>query len=122
MEWEHIDFVKELVEIAENDLKSSAILYNEELYSQSIYFLQQSVEKISKAYSVLSGDIKPKDIAKKIGHTTPKFLTTQLAITFDRLIEMGDSLRKAVEEKESAEDLIESLENLKEFKSFFLKD
>lgn len=45
---EHIDFIKELIQIAEDDLMSSEILYTEELYPQSNYFIQQSVEKLTK--------------------------------------------------------------------------
>lgn len=119
MDLAHIDFIKELIEIAENDIKSSDILYENELYPQSIYLLQQSVEKLSKAYSVLFGDIEPSDIRKKIGHLTPKFFTNQAAKTLRSAKDMTDFLREHVGESEELGILAKRAEELKEHSKFF---
>ena len=69
---QHIRFVSQLFEIAEKDLQSSRILYANELYAQSIYFLQQSVEKLVKGYAILFERLTPKEIKYDIKHITPK--------------------------------------------------
>lgn len=56
------------LEIAKKDLKAAQCLYKAKLYPQAIFFLQQSVEKMMKAFGSLSSDL-PLDILKsKVGH------------------------------------------------------
>jgi HEPN domain-containing protein len=46
------DIVNSLLKIAKSDLRASKLLYKEKLYSQSIYFFQQSIEKSNKVLTI----------------------------------------------------------------------
>lgn len=60
-----------MLEIAEQDLKSSIVLFNNELYAQAIFFQQQAVEKICKylAHKYKSGNSFS---GKSVGHDSLK--------------------------------------------------
>ncbi len=62
-----IDFFRE----AEKDLKRSKRSYLEKDFSDSIYHLQQTAEKIMKAYGLVQGTFTKKDLFD-IQHQTPK--------------------------------------------------
>lgn len=61
---------KTLLNIAENDLKASIFLYDKRLYSSSLYYMQQSVEKSIKSFALFNGIIDEKDLKRKISHNT----------------------------------------------------
>ncbi len=61
-----------LLEIAREDLNASNLLYNNGLYPQSIFYLQQSVEKIIKHIGLTDEIIEAKDLHKEIGHKTER--------------------------------------------------
>ena len=61
-----------LIEIAREDLDASNLLYINGLYPQSIFYLQQSVEKIIKHIGLTNEIIEAKDLQKEIGHKTEK--------------------------------------------------
>jgi len=58
-----------LLKIAKDDLDACEIMYNKKKYAKSTNFLQQSVEKASKAYAIYSGNFSKKEI-KSINHNT----------------------------------------------------
>ncbi len=60
----------ELTKLAEDDLKSSKLLYENKLYALSVYHMQQAVEKTAKAYALMFGIITG-DKLKEIGHESP---------------------------------------------------
>lgn len=64
-----------LLKIAQSDLQASTLLYDKELYPQAIFYFQQSVEKASKSYGLLSGIITDVDLKKEIGHNAFKIYT-----------------------------------------------
>jgi len=70
------EIYNKLLEISEDDLKSAEVLYKEKLYPQAVFFLQQSVEKASKAWGVISEAIPKSDkkIRKKVGHDSAKVI------------------------------------------------
>lgn len=56
------------LEIAKTDLKAAECLYEQALYPQAIFSLQQAVEKMTKAFGALSLDMTPEVMKKEIGH------------------------------------------------------
>jgi len=62
-----------LVRAAKNDLKAISPLYEQENYSLSTYHLQQTVEKITKAYGLAFNLIKRNELGGKkgVGHDSP---------------------------------------------------
>jgi len=58
--------------IGRADLKASKLLYGKKLYPQSIFYLQQSVEKSVKATGLLLSLVRPnkEDLTREVGHAT----------------------------------------------------
>ncbi|MCK5222190.1 MAG: HEPN domain-containing protein [Candidatus Aminicenantes bacterium] len=61
-----------LLDIAFKDLTSSQLLFEKELYPQSIFYIQQAVEKSIKQLGIYNQVVKPSELHKKIGHKTEK--------------------------------------------------
>ena len=61
-----------LARIGKADLRASKLLYGKKLYPQSIFYLQQSVEKSVKATGLLLRLVRPnkEDLTQEVGHTT----------------------------------------------------
>jgi len=61
-----------LAKIGRADLKASKLLYGKKLYPQSIFYLQQSVEKSVKATGLLLSLVRPdkEDLTREVGHAT----------------------------------------------------
>lgn len=59
--------VKKWINIAKSDIKSSKILYEKGLYSQSYFYFQQASEKANKAYWLYDGILDESQLIK-IGH------------------------------------------------------
>jgi len=66
-------FLKE----SEMDLLRAKRAYSEIDYSDSIYHLQQSAEKLTKAFGLIQGNISNKDL-RKINHKTPRAFITMI--------------------------------------------
>ena len=62
---------------AESDLSDAIILYDAGSYPSSIYHLQQSVEKLAKAYSIVNDIIPFEGFKSKIGHHPHKVFRKQ---------------------------------------------
>jgi len=62
-----------LTQTAKNDLKAIMPLYEQENYSLSTYHLQQTVEKITKAYGLAFNLLKRNELGGKkgVGHNSP---------------------------------------------------
>jgi len=86
-----------LLSIAEKDLRSSIILYEHKLYSQSLYLFCQSVEKAYKSYYLAQNKSKNATyLKKKVGHKSnllgslmykeayPKERTLKIAVLLDK--------------------------------------
>jgi hypothetical protein len=61
-----------LLDIAFKDLTSSKLLFDRELYPQSIFYMQQAVEKSIKQLGIYNGVVKPSELQKDIGHKAEK--------------------------------------------------
>jgi HEPN domain-containing protein len=79
------DFIK----CAKRDLRASKILYDKNMYAEYAYHMQQSVEKIAKAY-IISLNTLSNSQYKQIRHKTPKAFIKLLEKEF----EIFDILKK----------------------------
>jgi hypothetical protein len=59
------NYVEELLDTAKIDLEASRVLYNNKLYPNSVYFLQQSVEKTTKAFVLWTRLVGEKELYGK---------------------------------------------------------
>lgn len=66
------DYKIQLLKIAEKDLLSSRLLYDNHLYLQSIYMFQQGIEKMVKNYGLLFGVVTIVDLRNIIKHSPIK--------------------------------------------------
>lgn len=62
---------KEFTKFAEDDINSAKILYTNKIYPTAIYHLQQSVEKLVKAYMIYYSILNHKNL-KSVSHDSPK--------------------------------------------------
>ncbi|MDH7507210.1 MAG: HEPN domain-containing protein [Candidatus Thermoplasmatota archaeon] len=62
---------EKFLKCAKDDLDTCEILYKNKKYAPSTYFLQQAVEKASKAYVLNIGNFSKKEI-KQINHNSPE--------------------------------------------------
>ena len=94
--------------IAKKDVRASGVLYEERLYPQAIFELQQAVEKGVKAAGLLSGLVRPtKEDLSKMGHAAIYGIVI-------RLPERAAQLRRTL-------GVLAASEGLKEGKELFLK-
>lgn len=56
------------LEIAKTDLKAAKCLYEQALYPQAVFSVQQAVEKMTKAFGSLSADMSLDIMKKEVGH------------------------------------------------------
>lgn len=64
------EMIPKLLEIAESDLEASNTLYEKGFYPQSVYMLEQSVEKANKALGLFTGIIDSSQL-KDVSHFSP---------------------------------------------------
>lgn len=112
--------VNSLYNVSVNDLNASLILYNNQQYSQSVFFLQQSVEKATKSLSLHLNIIREDELTKKIGHNPPeiykKLIKTVAKGVTDILNETNEDQKKKNISSSTNADLdpfIETIENMK---------
>jgi len=103
-----------LLKIARKDLEASRILFREKLYSQAVFFLQQSVEKAAKAMGLREGWVSKEQLKHNIGHRAWKVFTeiSNIALKIQRQLE-GVREKKHVFLNIVAHDLIPLLEEYK---------
>lgn len=112
-----VPFPDRLLFMATEDLDASVVLYDAGHYPQSVFLLQQAVEKAAKSFSIRFGIITEKDAVRRIGHKplniarkTTKTVTTGLRSLSDEpdaltyFSDLGVDLPKVIE----SVDLIES--------------
>lgn len=71
-ETEHSEHLFALYNLAEDDLESSELLYENGKYRTAVFLLQQSVEKTAKSLALYLNIVTPKEIKREIGHFPPK--------------------------------------------------
>lgn len=105
---------KKFLKLSKQDLHSSKILYESNDYRNSIYLLQQSVEKLSK-YFVLFLGFEKENKLKKISHFTPLVFSK---LIFKESIELSNALGYKMNSETNFEEQIrnsrETLSNISE--------
>jgi hypothetical protein len=66
-------FLIELTKLSLRDLEASELLYAAGLYPQTVFYLQQSVEKFTKAMGIKYGIVTEKDL-RSIGHLSIRII------------------------------------------------
>jgi hypothetical protein len=95
--------------IAGTDLRASNLLYGRALHPQSVFYLQQSVEKSVKAVGLMLSLVRPnkEDLMQEVGHAT---IFGILIRRNERLVQLRKNL-----------GVLAASEHLKEGKELFLK-
>ncbi|HEV2137527.1 MAG TPA: HEPN domain-containing protein [Nitrososphaerales archaeon] len=105
-----VEMALAFAEIAKKDLRASGVLYEENLFPQAIFELQQSVEKAVKAIGLLMGLVRPirDDLKREVVHTS--IFSTLIRLP-DRLAQLRRNLGllAAFETSEEGRDLIMKL-------------
>jgi len=78
-----MELIKEFLKIANKDLKSSKILYENLLYPQAMFYFSQSVEKANKALALTTGNYTEEDMLK-IRHDSTTIYTNAIIETKNR--------------------------------------
>ena len=108
----------EWLKIADDDLKASKLLYENNMLPQATYFLEQAFEKLSKAYFLYMGSAEPSDVyghqitldkLKKMIRT--EFLDNSLTVIKDLNKEMTGVDKIDVEIKKEVLDVLENDED-----------
>lgn len=83
--------ILELVIISKSDLRASKILHGKKLYPQSVFYLEQSVEKLMKAYGLVNDLITPQELIdrKKASHLAVKIFLQEEQKVKNRLTNMS---------------------------------
>ncbi len=116
-------YIERLLELSFKDLESSKILYKSEIYEMSLYHLQQTVEKIIKAYGMIYFGVKKDQIENEIRHTSPlAFLLPIYRMTdqINSIIQNLPEIKRDYELIRNAENIIlhsSLLQQIKETKS-----
>lgn len=116
-------YIREFLFIAIEDLEVSRLLYKNEKFAHSIYFLQQSVEKTVKALAIDQYNLEPEKIVKIISHEIPVAVYIGISKLYERIIELGnffteiagkkDEFTKMIKEQEEKEPILEELKKQK---------
>lgn len=69
------EFIRNLLEISDQDLESAIILFEKGKFPQAVFFLQQSVEKCTKAFALFGDALTVEDLKNRVVHLTPKIYT-----------------------------------------------
>lgn len=67
-----------LLDISKEDLDASRVLYENRLYPQSLFYFQQSVEKLIKFLGLKEEIINPTDLQNKISHKTSQIFRSAI--------------------------------------------
>ncbi|MGB9674854.1 MAG: hypothetical protein ACPLX8_01850 [Nanopusillaceae archaeon] len=104
---ENLEYSKNLVEEAKKNLEKSENSFKDKNYSDSIYYLEQSLYKSVMAMTLLFSMLKLKDVKDKKYSSFEEFLEKN---------KMFDKMKKLVDQNSKIFELLLSEENKKKFK------
>ena len=78
-----MELIKEFLKMANRDLKSSKILYENHLYPQAMFYFSQSVEKANKTLALTTGNYTEEDM-QKIRHNSTTIYKNAIIETKER--------------------------------------
>ena len=85
---------RQFLAIAHQDLKAACCLYRDGFYPQAVFYLEQSVEKGLKSYSISSGIIDEDEAWHKISHKTLKIYEKSMKNFRQRVVILQENLKK----------------------------
>jgi hypothetical protein len=85
---------KQFLAIAHHDLKAARFLYQEGCYPQAVFYLEQSVEKGLKSYSIALGIIDEKAAWHEISHKTLRIYEKSTKNFRQRVADIQENLKK----------------------------
>lgn len=96
-----MSFAETLFEIARTDLDAAKCLFEQELYPQAVFYLQQSVEKANKSFAILNSIIEDDEKElKDVGHDSLKVFWRTLNKQKEKLERIKDAFEKIPELKD----------------------
>lgn len=107
-----------LINIANEDVNASNLLYQNEMFPHSIFYLQQSVEKLVKHLGIANNVIKPNELQSEIGHKTEKIFKKlakkSAELTGDNNFDIDGGYQKIIElhKKVPIEELLPVIQNM----------
>ncbi len=115
-----MDTAKKYLLSAREDYKSSKLLYENNLYPQSVFYTGQSIEKVCK-YIILKNEIlNENELKKKIGHSSIKAHIIIIEYLINKITLSNFKEKYNVSEQEKISDfnkeLIEGIKFLKELR------
>lgn len=91
-------FISELLEISEQDLLASEILYHDKKYPQAVYLLQQSAEKATKAYGLFCDEIDMSQLISPISHNSEKVFSLSIEKHMNECADCNKNFKRELEE------------------------
>ncbi len=95
-----VDYAFELIKIAEEDLESSKILFENKKYPNSVSSFQQSVEKSTKALFLLNEILKSQELKEKVGHFPSKKHLEDIKANLKKTINLKEAIKNNPKLKE----------------------
>lgn len=94
--------ITEFLAIAKMDLEASKVLYEKDLYPQAVFYFQQSVEKATKAFALITGQkISEKEFINDIGHHAINIFEKSIRDQKNRYEQLKANLNRLPELKET---------------------
>ncbi|WP_321505852.1 HEPN domain-containing protein [uncultured Methanoregula sp.] len=87
-------FAHNLLAMASLDLKAARALHKEGIYPQAVFYLEQSVEKGLKSYSIALGIIDEKEAWQEISHKSLKIYEKNTKNFRQRVVNIQENLKK----------------------------
>jgi HEPN domain-containing protein len=88
------------LEIAKEDLRAAKCLLNEKLYPQSIFYIQQAIEKATKSLGIYNRRITESEAKSTIGHEAWRLYEKIFYEEKKKMVELKESLNKLPRLKE----------------------
>lgn len=94
-------FAETLFEIAKQDLEAAKCLFERGFYPQAVFYLQQSVEKATKSFGLLSNVIKEDELTVDIGHNPLNVYKKSIEEQKDKLDKINCAIEKVPKLRET---------------------
>lgn len=102
---------REWLNIAISDIESSRVLYKNELFPQSIYFFQQSVEKSCKYIGLTFNIIKENELFRNVGHEPERIFEEVYSSEIMKAIMLNTCAYEQMKEQSQATEVIKYVED-----------
>ena len=98
---EVLELSREFAKVSAEDLQVATSSYSNKRYAQSIYNLQQSVEKAAKGFGLLQGVVKPEELLREVGHKSLYAILLHSTDFSIALRSFAEDIRKEIHEEDA---------------------